>query len=352
MPVLVIMSNVYYTKVDSSTSVDKVNAICRELLDRIVVEEKIILEKDIPLKVHFGEPGNVTFIKAENYNGIIDYLESKEIKTSFMETTVLYGGQRFKKDVHLKTAEVHGFTRIPVIIADGDHGEAYTDVEVNLKHFDKCKVGKEFSNYSQMLVVAHFKGHGLAGFGGAIKQLSMGHASKGGKLAMHMGIKPQITSRKCTQCHLCQKNCAEDAITITEKKSFIDHDKCVGCGACLAVCPSKAVSIMNLTGVSQALKGNDFRERVVEYAYAAQKSKNNIYINYVMNITSGCDCVGKKMKLLMDDIGIYISTDPVALDKACYDIVAEKGKKFKGSNTFGYAEKIGLGTTKYVLKEV
>ena len=90
----------------------------------------------------------------------------------------------------------------------------------------------------------------------------------------------------------------------------------------------------------------------MEYAFAAQKGKRNIYINYVMNITSGCDCVGKKMKPLMDDIGIFASTDPVALDKACWDIVKERGKKFKGAHQLDYAEKIGLGTTKYTLKEI
>ncbi len=346
------MANVYFKKVDSSTSLDEIRSISKELLDIVIKKENINLEKEIPLKVHFGEPGNITFIKPENYDGIIDYLEEKGIKTSFIETNVLYGGQRFKKELHLKTARRHGFTRVPVIIADGDHGELYDDIEINKKHFQKCKLGKEFSNYSQLIVIAHFKGHMLAGFGGAIKQLAMGHASKGGKLAMHMGIKPKINNRKCIKCGLCLKSCAEDAITIGEK-SFIDHEKCVGCGACLAVCPSKAVTIMTLKGVSRFISGgSDFREKVVEYAYAAQKGKNNIYINYTMNITSGCDCIGKKMKILMDDIGIYVSTDPVAIDKACYDAVKEAGKKFRGSNTFNYAEEIGLGSAEYTLKDI
>jgi len=345
------MSNVYFKKVDSSTTPEEINSISRRLLDTVVKQENIALEKEVPMKVHFGEPGNVTYIGPGNYDGIIDYLEENGIKTSFMETSVLYGGQRYKKDLHLKTAEKHGFTRVPVIISDGDHGENYYEVEINKKHFDKCKLGKEFSNYSQLLVIAHFKGHTLAGFGGAIKQLAMGHASKGGKLAMHMGIKPKISNRKCTKCGLCQKNCAEDAITIVEK-SFIDHDKCVGCGACVAVCPSKAVTIMSLRGIATALKGNDFREKIAEYAYAAQKNRNNIYINFAMSITSGCDCVGKKMKTVTEDVGIFASTDPLAIDKACYDMVKENGKKFRGANTFDYAQEIGLGSAKYVLKEI
>ena len=345
------MANVYFKKVSSNASLDNIKSFSKELLDMVIKQENITLEKDIPLKVHFGEPGNVTYIKPENYDGIIDYLHDKGIETSFIETNVLYGGQRFKKELHLKTAKRHGFTRIPVIIADGDYGENYHDVEISKKHFQKCKLGKEFSNYSQIIVIAHFKGHMLAGFGGAIKQLAMGYASRGGKLAVHMGIKPKINSRKCVQCGLCQKVCAEDAITIGEK-SFIDHEKCVSCGACVAVCPNKSITIMTLKGISTALKGSEFREKIVEYAYAAQKGKNNIYINYTMNITAGCDCEGKKMKILMDDIGIFASTDPVAIDKACYDAARERGKKFRGSNTFNYAEEIGLGSAEYVLKEI
>ena len=90
----------------------------------------------------------------------------------------------------------------------------------------------------------------------------------------------------------------------------------------------------------------------MEQAYAAQKDKTNVYFNFAMNITSRCDCEPKKFKKIMDDIGIFISTDPVAIDKACYDIVAENGKKFRGFKQLDYAEKIGLGSTEYQLIKV
>ena len=114
------MSNVYYKKITSGTSVEDIKRFARDLLDTIISKENIKLESKIPLKVHFGEIGNITFIKPENFDGIIDYLEEKKIKSSFIETAVIYGGQRYKKDLHLKTAKKHGFTRLPVIIADGD----------------------------------------------------------------------------------------------------------------------------------------------------------------------------------------------------------------------------------------
>ena len=346
------MSNVYYQKIDSNTPVKDIQDITQKLLNKIIECESIELEKNIPLKVHFGEMKNTSFIKSENFEGIIDYLNKRNIETSYMETCVLYAGQRNTKKDHLKTAEEHGFTQIPIIIADGEQGELFDEVEINKKHFKTCKIGKEFLNYNQLVVISHFKGHILAGFGGAIKQLSMGHASKGGKLAMHMGMKPKIVKRKCKKCNLCKTRCNENAIII-DKKVFIDHEKCVGCGACISICPHKAISIYSIKGIYKALfQGKIFREKLVEYAYAAQKDKNNIYINLGMNITKGCDCEPKKMKPIMEDFGIFISTDPVAIDKVCYDITKEKGKAFRGHEQLLYAEKIGLGSTKYELIQI
>jgi len=343
-------SVVYFKKLNSST-VHEIQAISRDLLNHIIKEQKIKLSSEIPLKVHFGEKGNKTFIRPENYNGIIEFLKDKNIKSSFIETCVLYGGQRYKKELHLKTAREHGFDQLPIIIADGEHGEDFFEVEINQKHYTKCKLGKEFLKYNQMIIVAHFKGHLLAGFGGAIKQLSMGFASKGGKLAMHMNIKPKIKKNKCEQCKLCKTKCATNALNIGPK-SYIDHNLCVGCGACVAICPHQAVSLFSIPGFLRALFWNNFPEKLAEYALAAQHGKNNIYINFLMNVTPGCDCEGRAMKSVVDDFGIFISTDPVAIDKACYDIVKSKGKKFRGHSIFNYAEKIKLGNLNYKLIEI
>jgi uncharacterized protein len=201
-------------------------------------------------------------------------------------------------------------------------------------------------------VLAHFKGHVLAGFGGAIKQLAMGFASKGGKLAMHMGRKPKLKNRKCQKCEKCKTRCAVDALVIGEK-SYIDHSKCVACGACMAICPHGAITIITIGGVLKFLGvGNPFLEKLVEGAYAAQKGRRNLYINFALSITRGCDCEPRKMKPVLDDFGIFASTDPVAIDKACWDAAATRGKKFRGRKTFAYAERIGLGSSEYVLHEI
>jgi uncharacterized Fe-S center protein len=315
-------------------------------------KEKITLAKSVPLKVHFGEKKNVTFLGPETYRGIIEYLNEKNIQSCYIETNVLYGGQRFKKELHEKTAQEHGFVQLPIVFADGDHGENFVEVAINQKHFTTFKIGKAFLDYPQLLVLSHFKGHRLSGFGGAIKQLSMGCAAKGGKMAMHMGEKPHIVRRKCTQCHLCETRCNENALHIG-KKSWIDRDKCVGCCACVAICPQKAISIFSIKSIASFLGiGNPFIEKLVEGAYAAQKGKHNIYMNFAMSITAGCDCEPKKMKPLMNDFGIFISTDPVAIDKACYDMAKERGRTFRGYKTFAYAEQIGMGSTAYALHEI
>lgn len=347
------MSKVYFRKVKNGPAAGEANTVVRDLLGAITKEENITFEKTVPLKVHFGERGNVTFIRPENYDGIIDFLVERVVETFFIETNVMYAGSRHRKDLHLKTACEHGFTRIPVVIADGNFGEDYSEVEINKSRFKTCKLGKEFLKYRQLIVVSHFKGHMFAGFGGAIKQLSMGFASKGGKIAMHMGTKPRIRSGKCGKCGLCLSVCNENAITINAKKSFIDHDRCVGCGACVGACPRGAASVVSVKGALRGLGfGSDLIENMAEYALAAHRGRKNIYVNFNMNITSNCDCDSRKMKPLMKDIGVFASLDPVAIDKACWDTVAERGRKFKGARIFTCAEKTGLGSSAYEIKEI
>lgn len=346
------MVNVYFKRFSGDSSPATASCLARELLEHLISAEKIELAGEIPLKVHFGEPGNVTYLGPDNFDGVIDLLEGRGIRSSFIETSVLYGGRRYNRELHLQTAAEHGFRRLPVVIADGEHGEAFTEVEVGLKHFTTCKIGREFGRYEQLIVLSHFKGHMLAGFGGALKQLSMGHASKGGKLAMHFGIKPRIRPRKCKKCGLCQQRCGESAITLDGRHARIDTAACVGCGACVAVCPHHAVTVFSARGLLRAAFGNHFTEKIVEYAIAGQQGKRNLYLNFLMNITRGCDCEGRKMERVLDDIGILASLDPVAIDKASHDLTRAAGKRFRGGKTFAYAERVGLGSASYALREM
>lgn len=340
------MEKVYFKPIDSYLKTDEINKGVYELLETIVEKEDIKLENFIPLKVHFGEKGNTTYIKPDNFKGIVNFLADRSIESAYTETNVLYKGERTTSENHIKLAREHGFTDLPIVIADGDHGENYKEVEINRKHFTHCKIGGEIANKEQIIVISHFKGHMLAGFGGAIKQLGMGCAARGGKLAQHSNSIPKVNTLKCKGCKMCYNNCPENAIIMT-KKAKINKDKCVGCASCMTVCPFSAISNNWLASISKS-----FNERLAEYAYAAHKDKRNIYITFAFNITKKCDCDGHPMKTIAKDIGIFASKDPVAIDKACLDVLDKnEGRTVfkKGRYTLDYAESIGLGSTKYEL---
>ncbi|MDP4144752.1 MAG: DUF362 domain-containing protein [Bacillota bacterium] len=343
------MTKVYFKAIDSYSKTKEINAAAAALLQIIEEKELVALNKFIPLKVHLGEKGNTTFIHPKNFDGIIDYLKQKDIETAFIETNVLYKGQRNTMENHLRVAKEHGFTRIPVIIGDGEAGEDYELVQINKKNFDYCKIAKAVAKEKQIIVLSHFKGHALAGFGGAIKQLAMGCASKGGKLAQHSNSIPKISSLKCKACKACAVKCPENAITV-DKKAKIDKHKCVGCASCMAACQYGAISNSWLASLTRS-----FNERLAEYAYGAAKDKNNIYITFAFNITKNCDCEGHPMKPIAKDLGVFASTDPVAIDQACLDVLDKiEGRKVltRGRYTLDYAENIGLGSRKYELVEI
>lgn len=334
---------------DNSIRGEAGKIVLQALLDHF----KLSFEPEVPIKLHFGEKGNHTYLKPEIYDPLINLLEDNGAKSCFIETSVLYGGERFEASRHAALAHAHGFTRLPVVIADGEKGECSISLPVNNgKHFTSAAVAEKLANARQVLVVSHFKGHILAGFGGALKQLSMGFASKGGKMAMHLSVKPHIKPRKCRKCKLCITRCNAKAIE-TGEKFFINPDKCVGCGACFAICPHKAISIFSFSGLKNMLFGNRyFREKLAEYAQVSHVGKKNIYLSFAVDISPGCDCEPRRMSSCIPDIGVFASLDPVAVDAACYDAAASAGKRFRGKEQLEYAQKIGVGSTDYKIIEV
>lgn len=339
------MSKVYFIK-NIESDYEQLGKDALALLKKVVSETGHTFEEKVPIKVHFGEKGNETFIPAKCYDGIIDYLKENKVSPSFIETNVLYRGSRTITEEHIETAKSHGFTQIPIIIADGEIGKEYNEVEINKDFFEKCKIGKEYGKYNQIIVTSHFKGHIAAGFGGAIKQLAMGFAARSGKLEQHTDISPIVDADKCISCGICVDKCDFDAIHISET-ALIDDNKCTGCAGCIAVCPEKAIS--------NSWVGSDFFEKLSEYAYGASKDKNFIYITFVHNITKECDCVGMPMEPIVGNIGVVAGKDPVAVDSACLDLVQKSsGQKLfdNGRATLKHGEKIGLGTMKYELVEL
>lgn len=346
-------SNVYFCSLTGKSSAAERAQAGRAVLEKLISAENVSLNKNIPIKLHFGEKGNHTYLKPELYDGMIDLLEEQQISSCFTETSVLYGGERFSAEKHKKLAREHGFIRLPVMIADGENGEKSKLIPVDGgKHFKSAAIAEMLADSEQVLVVSHFKGHILAGFGGALKQLSMGFAAKGGKMAMHLSVTPKIRSWKCKKCKLCLTRCNAGAI-ITGEKFHIDSARCVGCGACFAICPAKAISVFSFAGLKNMLFGRRlFREKLAEYAYASHHGKRNIYLTFAVDITPGCDCEPRRMSSCIHDIGVFASLDPVALDSACYDAAAGAGKHFRGHEQLAYAEKMQIGSTNYQLVEI
>ena len=339
------MSKVYFKAYEGS-ELKEWSKIGSQMLDLLISDSSRELNSLIPIKVHFGEKGNKTFVPAEVYDDLIENLNNRKIETAFIETNVLYRGQRTTKDNHIKLAKDHGFTKAPIIIADGERGEEVHEVTINQEYFESVKIGKAFNDHKQIVVVSHFKGHGQAGFGGALKQLAMGFASRSGKMAQHSRMVPHVTEEKCIECGLCVEKCDVMAITL-RPKAEIDDKLCVGCAGCIAVCPEGA--IRNDWGAL------NFREKVAEYAYGAQINQEHFYITYLFNITKECDCIGQAMSPITKNFGVMASLDPVALDHASIDLIQrETGSNLfdSGRETLKHCKDIGFGSSEYEIIEI
>ncbi|MBW6513960.1 MAG: DUF362 domain-containing protein [Candidatus Syntrophosphaera sp.] len=298
----------------------------------------------IAIKVHFGEEGNRNFLPASLIEGLCG-----DLNATLVETNVLYGGTRGKTDSHIALARRHGFTFAPIDILDASGNLAY---DCELPHFSKVYTGSHFEDYDGYLIFSHFKGHGQAGFGGAIKNISMGLASKEGKRFLHRGNYPVYDQSKCIDCGLCVRACPESAITLDPVN--IDHLDCTACGKCIATCP---------VGVFQTPpRGQDgFLERLVEYTKVLTEKKPMVYINVLANISSVCDCFSNAPRPFLPDIGILASTDLVAIEKASHDLVDKahncddaflKEISVSGKRQISYAAELGLGSTEYRLIDI
>ena len=329
-------------------------------------------ERDmVAVKLHFGELGNTAFIRPVFIRNIIDAIKSSGGIPFLTDANTLYAGSRGNSPHHLETAMRNGFaysvTGAPMIIADGLKGRSHSVVAINLKRFKKVYIGAEIEQADSIISVAHFKGHELSGFGGAIKNLGMGCASRRGKLAQHSTLAPFVKQKKCAGCGDCAERCVNRAIFMVEKKAKIDEKKCVGCGECILICPNSAIDIH----WNQATPV--FLENMAEYTFGVLKGKEGktFCVNFLTDISPACDCYPLNDAPIVRNIGVLASTDPVAIDQASVDLVngeaalpgsclkknREPGQdKFKGiypnvdwNIQLDYAEQIGVGTRSYEL---
>jgi len=329
-------------------------------------------ERDlVAVKLHFGELGNTAFIRPVYLRKIVSVIKGKKGSPFLTDANTLYAGTRGDSVSHLKTAIENGFAYsvvdAPLIIADGLRGKSETEVFIRQKNFEKVYIGSEVIHADALISVAHFKGHELSGFGGAIKNVGMGCASRKGKLAQHSTVAPKIKRKKCIGCGECTQHCSQNAIVLRDKKAEIDSDTCIGCGECILVCPSEAVTIQWDQNIPA------FQENMVEYTLGVleNKQKKSFFINFITDVSPGCDCLPYNDAPLVRSIGVVASRDPVAIDQASVDLVNQETAlpgsvletgtapgedKFRAvypkvdwSIQLEYAEELGLGRRDYEL---
>jgi hypothetical protein len=349
---------------------DKISALlCKAGIASIIQRNELIA-----VKVHFGEKGNTAFIRPIFLRDIINSINGLGGIPFLTDTNTLYRGERSEAVSHVAIALIHGFNftamAAPVIIADGLRGTDETSISIQAKHFNEVLIGSAITNADALVCVSHFKGHELSGFGGALKNLGMGCASRAGKMKQHTDISPVIERKDCTGCGRCMEQCPVQAIDCVKKKAAINAGICIGCAKCITVCPQGAVKI------SWDENNHLFQEKMVEYALGVVRNKKNklLFINFLTDISPQCDCYGHADQSIVPDIGILASTDPVAIDQASADLVnRQQGSlnsalinnheahqdKFRGlypsvdwEVQLDYAENLHIGTRRYKLIRV
>ncbi len=290
--VLVMSSKVYFTKNLTGQAVVDLYKVLGATLDG-----------NVAVKLHSGEPGNQNFIQADFWKPIIDTVDG-----TVVECNTAYDGGRNTTDRHLETLKKHGWAdNFKVDLLDAEGPDLKLEIP-NGKVIKENYVGKNLVNYDSMLVLSHFKGHPMGGFGGAIKQLSIGVASSFGKAYIHGAGEPE-------------------KIWTAEHNSFLQS------------MADSAKSVIDFFG------------------------GKIVYVNVMKNLSVDCDCCAVAEDPCMQDIGMLISTDPVAIDQACIDLIynsTDRGrdhfiKRVESRNgllTISSAENLGCGTREYELIEI
>jgi len=366
-------STVYFTDLSAGPKENLISKLGR--LIEIAGLNQIVHKRDlVAVKLHFGELANTAYIRPVFFRKIIEIIRKAGGDPFLTDANTVYAGTRSDSVNHLQTAIHNGFSYsvvdAPIIIADGLRGKSEIAVEINQKRFQQVYIGSEIVNADALISVAHFKGHELSGFGGTIKNLGMGCASRKGKLAQHSTVSPKVIQKKCIGCEDCVPHCSQSAISVTNKKASINPETCIGCGECILICPNSAIQIQWNQSVPV------FLENMAEYTLGVLKNKINkaLFVNFITDISPACDCYGHNDSPLVRDIGILASTDPVAIDQASVDLVNQETAlpgsclkenrgagedKFKGLYPYvdwtiqlDYAEQLGLGTRKYNLENL
>ena len=270
------------------------------------------LEGNVAVKVHSGEEGNQNYLKPEFWKPVVEYVGG-----TVVECNTAYEGQRNSTEKHVKLIERHGWNKyFEVDLMDREGPDIEIPVKRNAKHIKTDIMGKNFLKYDSMLVLSHFKGHPMGGYGGALKQLSIGCASTAGKVKIHSAGK----------------------YVKAEEQGVVWTDL-----------PPQDAFLESMAEAASAVVDH-FQDKIV-------------YINVMANMSVDCDCCAVAEDPCLKDIGILAATDPVAIDRACIDLVKkstdigrdhfmERVTSRNGEHTIEAAAALGIGVEEYELIEI
>ena len=332
-------------------------------------------DKFVAIKLHFGEPGNLAFLRPNWARTVADFVKERGGKPFLTDCNTLYVGGRKNALDHMDSAMLNGFnpmtTGCQIIIGDGLKGSDEVEVPVvGGEYVKNAKIGRAVMDADVFISLTHFKGHEEAGFGGCLKNIGMGCGSRAGKMEQHNAGKPHVAEKHCIGCGQCRKICAHGAPIIENGKAHIDHDKCVGCGRCIAVCPKDAVRI------DWDESTTNLNCKIAEYTKAVVDGRPCFHISLVIDVSPNCDCRSENDMAIVPNVGLFASFDPVALDMACVDAVNAQ-TPLRGSaaddahakahvhdhfqrlhpdtnwrSCLEHGEKIGIGTREYELIKI
>ncbi|AEB06296.1 4Fe-4S ferredoxin iron-sulfur binding domain-containing protein [Coriobacterium glomerans PW2] len=377
------------------SQLDKLKRLMRHAgIDKIDFENKYVA-----IKIHFGEPGNLSFLRPNYAKAVADVVKELGGRPFLTDCNTLYVGGRKNALDHIDSAYENGFTPFStgchVIIADGLKGTDEVEVPVEGGEYVRsAKIGRALRDADIVISLTHFKGHEQAGFGGCMKNLGMGGGSRAGKMEQHAAGKPSVSSAGCIGCRACARVCAFDAISFTETReralaggatrqiqvAGIDQTRCVGCGRCIGACNQDAI-VPDYDQAAAVLNC-----KIAEYTKAVVQDRPSFHISLALDISPNCDCHSENDTPIVGDIGMFASFDPVAIDQACIDAVlaqpalpdtvltemrdileatgADLDEERSHDHFFmthpdtdwrsciEHAERIGLGTSRYELIEV
>ena len=370
-------AKVYFTDFRTEAYGDGLTVKLKKLVKKAGIGDLDMDGKFVAIKMHFGELGNISFLRPNYARAIVDVVREMGGKPFLTDCNTMYPGSRKNALEHLYCAWENGFTPLtvgcPVLIGDGLKGTDDVSVPVQGGEYVKeAKIGRAVMDADVFISLTHFKGHEMTGFGGAIKNIGMGCGSRAGKKEQHSSGKPHIERDDCRGCRKCQKECANEGLVFDEeaRKMRVDQTHCVGCGRCLGACNFDAIVFDN----DAAVEG--LNRRMAEYAKAVVDGRPCFHVSLIVDVSPNCDCHAENDAPILPNLGMFASFDPLALDQACVDACLaanplpnsqlwdnlhkadflNRGDHFTNSRPesewqtcLEHAEKIGLGTREYEL---